>query len=129
MTASRRVRLAAALVLGLAGGTALWCRAGEIEPYLDIRAERVARTDEFAWWEVVFKARGGETIESVRIEAGAGPVHLPPEGARELLGLRSGWTSKFRVLVDGPRGTKGSVRLVQTARVPRTYVVPLEAGP
>jgi len=126
MAPSRTVRLAAAAVLGLAAGGALWSRASEIEPFLDIQVDRVARTDDFEWWEIQFKARGGETIDLVRLEAGEGPVLLPPEGARELPKLRAGWTARFRVQLDGPRGTKGSVRLVQTGRAPRTYVVPLE---
>jgi hypothetical protein len=126
MTASRNVRLAAAAVLGLAAGGALWSRASEIEPFLEIAADRVGRTDEFEWWQIQYKARGGETIDLVRIEADEGPVQLPPQGSREFANLRAGWTSGFRVQLDGPRGTKGSVRLVQSGRVARTYVVPLE---
>ena len=126
MTRSRTVRLAAAGVLGLAAGGALWSRASEIEPYLEIRVDRVGRTDEFEWWQVEYKARGGETIDFVRIEQGEGPVQLPPVGSRELGNLKAGWTGGFRAQLDGPRGTKGSVRLVQVGRVPREYVVPLE---
>jgi hypothetical protein len=126
MTASRNVRLAAAAVLGLAAGGALWARASEIQPYLEIEPYLVGRTDEFEWWEIQVKPRGGETIDLIRIETGDGPVRLSPEGSRELPNLHSGWTGRFRVQLDGPRGTKGSVRLVQSGRVPRTYVVPLE---
>jgi hypothetical protein len=126
MTASRTVRLAAAAVLGLAAGGALWSRASEIEPYLEIEVDRAARTDEFEWWQIQYKARGGETIDAVRIEAGDGPVLLPPEGSREFRNLRAGWMTGFRAQLNGPPGTKGSVRLVQSGRVSRTYVVPLE---
>jgi len=71
-------------------------------------------------------ARGGETIDSVRLEFGDGPISLPPGAVREIGPLKAGWKSYFRVQVDGPPATKASVRLVQSARVPREYVVPLE---
>ena len=128
MSASKNVRLTVAAALGLAAGGVLWSRASQIEPYLEIQTDRITRTDEFEWWQVTFKVRGGETIDAVRLEAGTGAVQLPPEGAREVPRLKAGWSAAFRVQLDGP-GTKGSVRLVQTGRVPRTYDVPLELKP
>jgi hypothetical protein len=128
MSASRNVRLAAAAALGLAAGGALWSRAAEIEPYLEIRTDRIGRTDEFEWWRVTFKARGGETIDTVRLEPGTANVELPPESARSFPALKAGWSAYFQVQLDGP-GSKGSVRLVQAGRVPRTYEVPLGGKP
>lgn len=125
MSASRPVRLALAAGLGLVAGGVLWSRASLIEPYLEISTYRIARTDEFEWWRVTFKARGGETIDMVRIEPGTGPVQLTPESSREFPGLKAGWTGEFKAQLDGV-GSKGSVRLVQSGRVSRTYDVPLE---
>lgn len=129
MSASRTVRLAAAGALGLAAGGALWSRASQIEPYLDIRADRVVHNDNFSWWQVTIKARGGETIERIRVEAGTGTVGLPAEGSRVLPLLRAGWSWTFRVEIVEPATTKASVRIVQTGPIPRTYDVPLEVGP
>jgi hypothetical protein len=78
---------------------------------------------------VTFRARGGEAIENVRIEPGSGPVEFMLNAGREVPSLKAGWSSFFRVQLNGPKGTKGTVRITQGGRVPRTYDVELGTAP
>lgn len=107
----------------------MWARAGAIEPSLDFTTRLIRHTGEFGWWEVTFRARGGEAIENVRIEPGSGPVEFMLNAGREVPSLKAGWSSFFRVQLNGPKGTKGTVRITQGGRVPRTYDVELGTAP
>ena len=124
MSLSRNLRLAAAAVLGLGAGAALWTRAGAIEPHLDLKLRRDMRSENFDVWTITITARGGETIDEIAIEPLSGPVHFV--GPRVYSPLKSGWSYAFRAQVDDPGVGKGVVRITQAGRVARTYDVALE---
>jgi hypothetical protein len=124
MNASRTVRVVCAALVGVCAGAWTWARAGAIEPSLDIKVVREVRTEMFDVWDVNITVRGGEPIDEIRLEAASGPVHVIT--AQGIQGLKSGYKTTFRMQLDDGRTQKGVVRLVQTARVSRTYEVPLE---
>jgi hypothetical protein len=95
-----------------------------VEPWLDIRVANSGLYAGYELWYVTIAARGGERIDEIRLERASGPVTLAP-GSDVVRGLDSGWSSVFKVQVD-ERGVKSAIRVVQTARVSRTYLVDLE---
>ncbi len=127
MTTSRPIRpgrLGLAAILGAAAGGALWTRAAEIEPHLDLKVIRTQHSENYDVWTVTIQARGGEPIDEVRIEPVAGPVSIVSKQPY-IRPLPAGWSTYFRVQVEAPGTPQGVVRIIQTARVSRTYEVPL----
>ena len=124
MSPSRNLRLAAAAVLGIGAGVAVWTRAAAIEPHLDLKVVRSLRSENYDVWTITITSRGGETIDSIEIAGLSGPVHFV--GPQVFRTLKSGWSTGFRVQVDDPGVAKGVVRITQTGRGARTYEVPLE---
>jgi hypothetical protein len=122
MSLPRAVRIALVAVAGLAAGAAAWMGAAPVEPHLEVRAQLEVRMDYYEIWNVVAKARGGETIDEVGLEKATGPTELITFPIR---GLRSGVTMVFRLKVEGVRTKDVAVDVVQTGRVSRRYRVPL----
>lgn len=121
------VRYAAAAVLGVAAGAAAWVRVGEIKPYLDVVSRRWIHTENYDLWDVLVTARGGETIDEVRIETLSPRLHLVGPGTYQ--GLRSGWTKTFRLQFDDPKdATPAFVRVWQHGPVENTKDVMLGGG-
>jgi hypothetical protein len=120
MSASVLLRCAAALALGAGAGYAAWVRVGATPPSLEIRPVRTLTTENFDLWDLRVTARGGETIEHVRVEPLSPRLHLVGPGTFD--GLRSGWTKTFRLQLDDPKDAAVlAVRVWQEGPVSNTY--------
>jgi hypothetical protein len=129
MDRSKAVRLAVSCVLALAAGGAAWLRVAPIEPFLDVVLEPSLVNDAQAVFSIIVTARGGETIDEIRIEPVSGPVHVIGEASfkgKDATGLPAGGSTGFGVELDDPRTSRGVVRVVQKGRVERTYELTLE---
>jgi hypothetical protein len=124
MSPPRAARLAVAVALGIGAAAALWFRAAPIEPYLDLKPVRQAHTSRWDIWGISVTARGGETIDEVRVEQVAGAIHMI--GPAVFRGLKAGWSTGFRLQLDDAATAPGAVRVVQVGRVTRTYDLPLD---
>lgn len=124
MSPPRSLRLAAAAALGIGAGAALWFRAAPIEPFLDLKPVRQAHTPNYDIWGISVTARGGETIDEIRVEPTAGTIHMV--GPAVFRGLKAGWSTGFRLQLDDASASPGAVRIVQVGRVTRSYELPLD---
>lgn len=117
-------RLAAATLLGVAAACAGYVAAAPIEPHLDLEVQREMKSPNFEVWGIKAVVRGGEPIDRVRVEVVSGPITIV--GADASPPLKAGYTTVFRVQLDGEDRKGAVVRVVQEGRVPRTYDLPLE---
>jgi hypothetical protein len=121
---SRTVRLVLAFACATALAAATAHRAAPLGPTLEIEVRQRYRGEVVDLFEVRVRARGGETVPKVRVEAASETarvanrpyfVDLPPD-----------LTVTFSVQVD--RGGPGRVNVVQEGRVARVYPVLVRAA-
>jgi hypothetical protein len=127
MSVPPRTRWIAAAAIGLAAGAAAWIHVAKMEPFLDIRIVRGARTAEHDAFDLVVTARGDEPIDEVRVK----PLSelLRVTGTTSVRGLSRGRAHTFAL--ELPAGTKRAVgvRVSQEGTASRTYDLPVGDQP
>lgn len=121
------VRWIAAAAIGAAAGAAAWIHVAPMEPFLDIRIVRGARTAEHDAFDLVVTARGDDPIEEVRIAPISPPLRVV--GTTSVRDLSRGRSQTF--VLEIPAGTKGpcGVRVSQLGRWSRTSDLPVGDQP
>lgn len=115
------VRSAAAVATALAACVAATARMAAFGPFVEVHVTTYAKTDAYAVYYVIAKARGGATIDEVAIEPVSGPVRVLAGASIKDLAPMDRVT--FQVRVEG--AGRGAVRLVQKGDGARTYDVTL----
>jgi hypothetical protein len=115
------------VALGVAAGAAAWTHVAPMEPFLDIRVVRGARSADHDAFDLVVTARGDETIDEVSVEASAAPLRVI--GTSSARGLSRGRSQTFALEIPAGTTTRCGVYVSQSGPSSRTYDVPVGEKP
>ncbi len=125
MQISPRLRLAACAAFAVGMGVLAAVRVAPLSPTLEIKVRHVRafRSESQSVYDLSIIARGGETIDEVRIELLRGAARIAPPGFTR--NLAPGVRFIARVNVGGDTAVPPAVRITQKGRIDRTYDIEL----
>ncbi|MCE9635283.1 MAG: hypothetical protein K8T90_06200 [Planctomycetes bacterium] len=116
---SPRLTWTVAAACALVVGSVVGARVAGIEPSLRLKLHTISTTGDWQTFELRAEPRGGESMAAIRLEIAEGYVGVL--GKTEALDVPPDNAARFTLRIRRDSETDPLVRIVQEARVNRTY--------